>query len=338
MTTFSQLMRIQRMERKLTFAQLSAEVGYHPSYLSLVERGLRQLDEEGVVRVAHALGIDPSTALLSALRERLPDELRALVPSDSRGTDQETIHRAARQLQAEHFDFEIESLELNASVDWDGNVRIVRVVEGCRPNSTGRPVWEILFRERTVGVDPNPEAAFPKFAVRQAPADLEYEVDSTTTDSWRQNRLFFPRGWRRSPHPIADSFSFVFETYQEQALLLDASSIAKRIVSETLRQPIRGSLNYHVPFFVRRLTVSIEFPRGYQPERWETWAWWGTGNLESVPRNLIDHGPSRSYQSQTEDGRARLVVQEPLAGYSFAVVWTPADRQRYLEARYGGAH
>src|SRR5437870_9993464 len=99
MTTFSQLMRINRMERRLTFAQLSAEVGYHPSYLSLVERSLRQLDEEGVVRVAHVLGIDPSAALMGALRERLPDELRQFVPSDSTANDQESVHRAARQLQ-----------------------------------------------------------------------------------------------------------------------------------------------------------------------------------------------------------------------------------------------
>jgi len=36
----------------------------------------------------------------------------------------------------------------------------------------------------------------------------------------------------------------------------------------------------------------------------------------------------------TQEHAAELVVDEPLIGYSFAVVWTPADNQRYLEARH----
>jgi len=31
----------------------------------------------------------------------------------------------------------------------------------------------------------------------------------------------------------------------------------------------------------------------------------------------------------TQEHAAELVVDEPLIGYSFAVVWTPADNQRY---------
>jgi hypothetical protein len=263
--------------------------------------------------------------------------MRGFVPAQASATDRESVHSVARQLQAEHCDYEIESLKVQATVDWDGNVRIVRTFEGCRPNATGRAVWQMSFRERIVGVDPNPEAAsYPKFAVRQAPPDLEHEISTSSVGHWRCHRIFFPKGWRRLPHKLEDSFSFAFESYQEKALLLDPSEALKRAAVEALSHPLRGSLNFLVPYFVKRLEVSLDFPRGYEPERWDAWVWWGSEQLENVGRNLSGKGVSRTLELRSSGGHAELSADEPLAGYTFALVWTPADRQKYLEARYGG--
>jgi len=73
----------------------------------------------------------------------------------------EDRHAAARQLQSEHFDFEIDTLRFQATTDWDGNVRTVRTYDGCRPNAAGRSVWEINFRERVVGLQPDPRRPTP---------------------------------------------------------------------------------------------------------------------------------------------------------------------------------
>jgi transcriptional regulator with XRE-family HTH domain len=335
LTTFAQLMRGTRTARGLTFAQLAAEVGYHPSYLSLVERGLRLLDEEGVVRLAQVLGLDPAVALLAALRERLPEDLRALVPADLPDASPDGLHSAARQLQAEHFDFEIEEIRTESVLDWDGNVRNIRTYEGCRPNAAGRPIWEILFRDRVVGRDSQEESADSKFAVRTAPPNLECELSTTMSGDWRTNRLFFPKGWRRSPHRNEDSFAFTVESYSEQAYVLDPAAAVASDGIERIH-PFRGWFSYHLPYFASRLKIRFEMPKGYTPEKWEAWCWWGTGLLQSVSRNLAGTSASRSFELRSEGGHAELVVNEPLAGYSYALVWTPADRKKYLESRYGG--
>jgi transcriptional regulator with XRE-family HTH domain len=330
-------MKEQRAVRGLTFAQLAAEVGYHPSYLSLVERGLRMVDEEGVVRLAQALELDPTVALLAALRERLPENLRSLVPTTIDNPSLETLHGAARQLQAGHFDYEVETLRVNASCDWDGNVRLLRTYEGCRPNASGRPVWEVSFREQLVGAEAGGGADLPKFDVRQAPANLDFQVSSGADGGWRIHRIFFPRGWRRSPHPREDSFSFAFEVRQPDALVLDASTAVQRAGHEGLQNPLQSSLSFHVPYFVRHLALAFDFPRPLEPERWDAWSWWGAGGMGNATRNLSGAGQCKSLSFTADGSHAELLVEEPLAGYSFAVVWTPADRQRYLEARYGAA-
>jgi transcriptional regulator with XRE-family HTH domain len=336
-STFAQLLRTTRAARGLTFAQIAAEVGYHPSYLSLVERGLRLLDEEGVVRLAQVLGIDPGKALLAALRERLPEDLRTLVPDDLPASTPDNLHAAARQLQAEHFDFEVEEIRTESVVDWDGNVRNLRTYEGCRPNAAGRPIWEITFRDRTVGLKTQEEGAYPKFAVKTSPPDLECELTTLTSELFRTNRLFFPKGWRRSPHRGEDSFSFSIESYNERVYTFDTATIAQRAATEArLSNPLQSVFSYHLPFFAQRLKIRVEMPKGYRPEKWDAWCWWSNARFESVSRNLVAKGAARSFEFRTESDTAEFVINEPLAGYSYAILWTPTDRRGYLEARYGG--
>ena len=338
MALFSEMMRSARAGLGWSLTQLSSEVGFHPSYLSLVERGQRQLDEKGILRVAKALKLDVQAALIAALRERLPEAERQVLPESLAANEDDARLQAVRRFQRDHFDYEVERLRVQVSVDWDGNVRTVRTFEGCRPNAAGRPVWEIAFRERIVGAEPPADAPQAKFAVRQVPAGLEYHASSGTEGPWRQHRLFFPKGWRRSPEAIADSFSFVFETHQEKALPLDDATFIERSAREGLHNPLLRAYSFFLPYFLNRLEIAFDFPGDYAPERWEKWIWWGKGPLESDTRNLADAKLSRSLELQTRRGHAELLANEPVAGYTYSLVWIPASRQRYLEARYGGSH
>jgi transcriptional regulator with XRE-family HTH domain len=59
MATFSELMRRQRKLKSITLTALASEVGYHASYLSLVERGRRRLDplDDQQIVAARVFGI-----------------------------------------------------------------------------------------------------------------------------------------------------------------------------------------------------------------------------------------------------------------------------------------
>ncbi len=335
---FSELVRATRIERGMTIAALAAAVGYDPSYFSMVERGLRRIEEEAVVRTALVLGIDPTVALLSALREKLPAEMKRFVPAELHPEDASAVFDTVRRFQSEDHDFEIQVSRLEAAADWDGNVRITRTIEDCRPNASGRPVGELSFSERLVGAAPGGEPPKSSFKVLKAPKGLEFEATSERSPTGFQHRLRFPRGWKRTPQAREDAFSFSFEDHQEKGLSLETSEHIKNAEREGfhLRLPLQGTLGVYVRHLIRRLEVTLEFPKGYVPEKWEAWSWWGAGALEGATRNLSAKS-CQSLKTRFQSNRAELTAQEPLLGYTVALVWTPLDFQRYLEARYGGS-
>jgi transcriptional regulator with XRE-family HTH domain len=67
--TFASLLRTFRQERKLTQSSLADAAGYDRSYLSYLERGLRNPTRDVVLKIAEVLGLSPSerdALLLSA--------------------------------------------------------------------------------------------------------------------------------------------------------------------------------------------------------------------------------------------------------------------------------
>ena len=336
MTLLSNLLRRRRLETGMKLSQIAQELGCHESYLSMLERGLRRPIDELVVRLARALKIDPSLALLAALRERLPEEMRSLVPDSVRPEGTQDALSIARQVQAAHAEYEVGCVTIAVTVDWDGNRRMIRTFRDCRPNADGRPVGKLSFRERVVGVRPEADAPEAKFSILTKPRGLEYEVSSQTVDSWREHRVSFPKGWRRASQKSGDTFSFSLEAYQEKAYVIDTASFVARSAAEGNRPLPQGSINYHLKHFAHRLEVSLDFPRGYEAERWDSQAWFGSEVFDGFTRNLAGKGVSRSFELRSQGDHARLVADDPLAGYTFALVWTPADPKRYLESRYGG--
>ena len=332
---FSQLVRKTRKARGLTLAQLAREVGYDASYFSLLERGLRHLDDEAVVRVALCLGLDPGKALLAALRERLPPSLRGYLSSPPPGRNAEAVYDTARAFQAEDFDFEIGRAVHHVTSDLDGNITLRRRFEDCRPNLVNRPVPALRFRERATGGAEHAAAVPTKFDVLDAPPKLRYETESSRSGMYLHHRVLFPEGWRRRAHRKGDAFSFAWTSHHPKALSLDLGSFLRRAADDGLETPVKGSLNTYVRYFVRRLEVTLEFPRGYEPEQWKPCVWFGSGPLESGVRDLGDK-PCRRLEFDAEGNRAELSVAEPLAGYTFSITWIPLDTHEYLEARIGG--
>ena len=115
MSLFSEMMRSARAALGWSLTQLSSEVGFHPSYLSLVERGQRQLDEKGILRVAKALKLDVQAALIAALRERLPEAERQVLPDSLAANEEDARLQAVRRFQRDHFDYEVERLRVQSA-------------------------------------------------------------------------------------------------------------------------------------------------------------------------------------------------------------------------------
>ena len=332
----SRLIRTTRLTLGMTATELAARLGYDPSYISLVERGLRRLDEEAIVQVALALNIDPTEALLASLRERLPEALRQYAPTRNQVQAAEGGYSNVRDFQARDFEFEIGRSLIDVTADWDGNVHVLHTLEDCRPNPDGRPLYQVAFRRQVPGIEANQQAV-GRFELIKAPPQLEYEHEALPADDTIIHRIVFPRGWRRTSRQIDDSFTFVIETYQPEALVLDAERFLKRAQRKGIVMPFRGSLNTYLRYFIRKLEVVLTFPQGYEPDSLKPWVWWGHGSLEQTTRDLGAR-PCSSLEFRSNNNKAHLTVDEPLAGYTFSITWAPLDPQRYIEARYGGSH
>ncbi len=60
---FGQRVRTIRRQRGLTQEELAAEAGFDRTYISLVERGLRNVSLLNMRRLAQALGVTPASLL-----------------------------------------------------------------------------------------------------------------------------------------------------------------------------------------------------------------------------------------------------------------------------------
>jgi len=58
--TFGQILRSLRQKRGLSQERLGFESGYHRTYISLLERGLKNPSLTTIFRLASALGVSPS--------------------------------------------------------------------------------------------------------------------------------------------------------------------------------------------------------------------------------------------------------------------------------------
>ena len=64
MAVFGAVLRSIRLERGLTQEELAVLSGFHRTYISLVERGLKSPSVRAVVRFSDALRVRPSTLFL----------------------------------------------------------------------------------------------------------------------------------------------------------------------------------------------------------------------------------------------------------------------------------
>jgi transcriptional regulator with XRE-family HTH domain len=70
--TFGTRVRACRLERGLSQEQLGFDAGLHPTYISGIERGLRNVSLRNIVGIAAALRVDPA----DLLRGMRPDRSR----------------------------------------------------------------------------------------------------------------------------------------------------------------------------------------------------------------------------------------------------------------------
>lgn len=88
-TVFGQVLRAARLEQGLSQEQLGFESGYHRTYISLLERGLKSPSLKTVFQLARALHLSPSEILCRVelcmhASQATPDNL---LPPDAHPSD-----------------------------------------------------------------------------------------------------------------------------------------------------------------------------------------------------------------------------------------------------------
>lgn len=87
---FSSAVRQLRERAGLTRAELAGRMRVSPSYIEYIERSLRGMDLDEIVRLARVLGADPRSLLAAYLHDRSPAAYQALFPApvpDTPSTD-----------------------------------------------------------------------------------------------------------------------------------------------------------------------------------------------------------------------------------------------------------
>jgi transcriptional regulator with XRE-family HTH domain len=87
-TDLGQAVRRLRRERRLTIEALAFAADMHPTYVSGIERGVRNPSWEKIASLARALGVPVSTLVVAAEQEAeialIVREARARIAADSR--------------------------------------------------------------------------------------------------------------------------------------------------------------------------------------------------------------------------------------------------------------
>jgi transcriptional regulator with XRE-family HTH domain len=87
-TDLGQAVRRLRRERRLTIEALAFAADMHPTYVSGIERGVRNPSWEKIASLARALGVPVSTLVAAAEQEAeialIVREARARIAADSR--------------------------------------------------------------------------------------------------------------------------------------------------------------------------------------------------------------------------------------------------------------
>ena len=319
---FSEWLHTARKEQRLTAKALAEALDIKRSFLSMIENGRRKPSFDMVLRLADALGMDPRSALQAALREHLAESQRHLVPA-AEGSAEATVldldedFAVARSLQRRHAELEVDRVEVHVTVDAEGNVRIVRRLTGCRPNPDVA-VLEVSFRDR-VGLPPEPAGLGElELLCIESPAGLDYRREKVFLAE-QEHRISFPHGWRTSGKRL-NGLSVEYANDLEAVFRYDGEAP-------------KGVFNYHLPFVAKSLQLSVTFPEWYEPESVEPWAWFGRARHSVVARNVQSDGVARSIRPWIQANKVQLTVNEPLAGYSYAVVWVPPDRQKVIQAK-----
>lgn len=290
-------------------ASIARTAGLHPTRLSQVRTGLETPRQNELLKLCAAL--DAAGVDTAALRNS---------PGAGGNGGRPDLFNAARNLQRTVSDWEIDRAKITITITGDGSVRRSHEYLNCQPASAEVPAVELIVAARA----DVPSAERPSVTITEKPEGLDFAAVTTEYDDdgrRAEARIKIERGWRRGQPP--GHFSFAFSSTVER----NFRPPTLRDIEAGERGAIRHTVTHHLETL--ELVAAAAWPAGLTWGPLEASAWpgaepWRPGRVSVLRRGIArDH----TIQASGPENPVRLIVEQPLIGYTYALAWGIAARK-----------
>ena len=295
----------------------------------LLLRTLRMLGVDAVVWSGYDLTLQDSQGYRIVQKGAGPEEIVRWVATEEAASSYRLPPSELPRFEAtdEHYrsmlTASIGRLVVHGTARWDGSLSISRSLDGLAPLRPRDPLWSVAMRERVRHRDLVLPVRKPTCRVVDAPHGLRYLLEERAVDRWTEYVLSFPGGWELTATPGAMALELASE-------IPDAFVFGEIDPSDPLPD---GMFCQLVTRAIGRLEMLFEFPGGFEPFLWfPPLAFWGETPTPE-PRNVIRGGSCAAFDWRTCGSSAKLVVERPLPGFTFALAWTVGPVERLEAAR-----
>ena len=293
-------------------------------------RTMRRLGIDAVVWSGHAISIQQAQGYRVIPKgSRLGDIVSWVAAADAasefRLPEQEmAAFEAAETYYHSLLSTRADLFQAHGSACWDGSLLLRRLIDRVAPIREQEPLFTVLLRER-VGQYKRQEsqAMATKCVLTECPLGLQAHVEERTIGDWRELSIMFPFGWeiRKTPGRLSVAL---------ESIVPDVFRFTDPDPSDPLPD---GLFCQKVERAIGRLELFFEFPDGFEPLLWlPPMAWWGQAP-DAEARNVIRSGVCTAFDWRPCGSSARLIVERPLPGFTFALAWTIGPVERVQAAR-----
>jgi transcriptional regulator with XRE-family HTH domain len=304
------------------------------------------LPVEGPLQQVRALfgDLHADNARLRQTNAALRDEVRDLTSAvaESKRAFLPDVNRFLVSL----FNYESDVVRRDVVVSRNGDCTIHVTLEGIRPVKGAKPIRNLTHSvylphaaDGKLTIANSDEELKASFRIWEKPPGLAMTADYRDEGGGRGTfQVNFTDGYQWSADPTKLSYSFAYRL--DKAFAMTLEDAAARYKNSVQNEPLEWSACF-INKPVHRLEMSVTFPEGYAPRYVDRWVWWTETSFLENDNNLAEKllaEPADGIEiEEGERTRVHLRAQNPLLGFSYAIVWRPpSKRQVFTEQQLSG--